>query len=151
MDFSPRSHRRSAWPPGTVSRGPRGGGVPREGLAPQLSLLPPPTRGLTVPGLPQRCVTPLPAPFRRPEPLPRVCGKRARTPDPHRGHRHPQHPADPAGQQDTVHWGQVWDWLAECAESEEHVVAVWRFCVAGPVVCNVNVCPWGGTLKGAEL
>lgn len=108
MDFSPRSHRRSAWPPGTVSRGPGGGGVPREGLAPQLSLLPSPTRGLTMPGLPRRCVTPLPAPFPRPEPLPRVCGKRARTPDPHRGHRRPQHPAGPTGQQDTVHWGQVW-------------------------------------------
>lgn len=40
-DSSLRSRRRSAWPPGTVSGGPGGGGVRKEGLAPLLSPLPP--------------------------------------------------------------------------------------------------------------
>lgn len=61
-DSSLRSRRRSAWPPGTVSGGSGGGGVPRDGLGPQLSLLPPSSQGLTRPGSPGPGLHPSPLP-----------------------------------------------------------------------------------------
>lgn len=51
---SPRSRRRSASPPGTVSGGPRGSGRPEGGS--------PSPRGLPGPGLPQPWITPLHTP-----------------------------------------------------------------------------------------
>lgn len=86
MASSPRSRRRSAWPPGTVS-----GAVPGEGESRGRVLLPSWVCGPLSSGahqarlIPARDHTP-PNPSPRPEPLPRVRGQRARTPDPSRGY-----------------------------------------------------------------
>lgn len=93
------------------------GGVPREGLAPQLDQLPPP------PGAHQARLTLAlnhtpPRPLPRPEPLSRVRGQRARTPDPRRGHRRSQHPAGSAGQQDALHRGQVRGTVGQSVQGE---------------------------------